>query len=948
VLNLTKLLSLEEANQRKMPENIENQTQATPIEKPNQSFKSPEDKTRDEKIQLAKDILRGVHGEVEDMNALYKALKKYSKFGLARKILYILRKEQPNSLKLYQQEALCTYKDPDLPSEVKFKKAIDILRETEDLDTTENTETLGLLGSIYKRKWLFDNQFYNLKKSKYYYYRGHKIWLDQLENNKKDTDYGYTGINAAYVLDLMATLMMNELKEVGAHDDLDENLKKLELAKKIRTRIFKELSKKVENNPKERFYWVYTTLVEACLGINEFEKAKEYWNLALATKPENWELESTKTQLIQLGQILLDAKNQESVLKTEFNKTKSDSADIEAEAKDFSKNLHNFLETVLEVDAKSTEKVLSGKVGLALSGGGFRAAFYHVGVLAKMAEFDLLKHVEVISCVSGGSIIGAYYYLKLLLLFEQKEDHEIEQADYIQLVREIESEFLEAVKFDIRGSLFTNPLANLKMAFSKNYSRSNRLAELYEKHFYKKLFDQIIEFRRARGMKYDWKGPIRMRDLFIFPKDYDIGKFNPKRDNWKRKNKIPNLILNATALNTGHNWQFTASWMGEPPGNIVKEVDAKYRLRRMYYWEAPGKHKHLGLSEAVAASSGVPGVFPPLILDKLYPDQRVQLVDGGVHDNQGIVGLTEQECQIFFVSDSSGQLMSVDDLGKNPVSILARTNSVGMERIRECQYLDLKSRSKSSMIKGLMFVHLRKGLLDKPLDWIYCEDPYEASDSASAFYEKGVLTKYNIRKDVQQLLASVRTDLDAFNDAEAFALMYSGYQMTEYEHLQTTANCLPDDHSILKKEQWNFEDIQKLVESSEKSVWLKKILSVGQGLLFKSFYLSNSLTVFAMVFGLIVVAGITLLFYAFWNEDIFNFQLKVSNLGTTILWIIGGLIAGKVLISVIQYKDTLRSAIKNFLIAITGSLVSVIINPILNRVYLKKGNKEAIEEKKKG
>jgi NTE family protein len=42
------------------------------------------------------------------------------------------------------------------------------------------------------------------------------------------------------------------------------------------------------------------------------------------------------------------------------------------------------------------------KLGLALSGGGFRSAFFHVGVLARLAEADLLRKVDVISSVSGG------------------------------------------------------------------------------------------------------------------------------------------------------------------------------------------------------------------------------------------------------------------------------------------------------------------------------------------------------------------------------------------------------------------------------------------------------------------------------------------------------------------------------------------------------------------
>ena len=39
-------------------------------------------------------------------------------------------------------------------------------------------------------------------------------------------------------------------------------------------------------------------------------------------------------------------------------------------------------------------------------------------VLARLAELDVLRHVEVLSCVSGGSIIGGYYYLELRHLLE--------------------------------------------------------------------------------------------------------------------------------------------------------------------------------------------------------------------------------------------------------------------------------------------------------------------------------------------------------------------------------------------------------------------------------------------------------------------------------------------------------------------------------------------------
>lgn len=48
------------------------------------------------------------------------------------------------------------------------------------------------------------------------------------------------------------------------------------------------------------------------------------------------------------------------------------------------------------------------RIGLALSGGGFRAAAFHLGVFRELARLHLLWHVDLLTCVSGGSIAGAF------------------------------------------------------------------------------------------------------------------------------------------------------------------------------------------------------------------------------------------------------------------------------------------------------------------------------------------------------------------------------------------------------------------------------------------------------------------------------------------------------------------------------------------------------------
>ena len=48
------------------------------------------------------------------------------------------------------------------------------------------------------------------------------------------------------------------------------------------------------------------------------------------------------------------------------------------------------------------------RIGLALSGGGFRATLYHLGVVRFLRDSDLLSRVTHITSVSGGSVIAAH------------------------------------------------------------------------------------------------------------------------------------------------------------------------------------------------------------------------------------------------------------------------------------------------------------------------------------------------------------------------------------------------------------------------------------------------------------------------------------------------------------------------------------------------------------
>ena len=51
------------------------------------------------------------------------------------------------------------------------------------------------------------------------------------------------------------------------------------------------------------------------------------------------------------------------------------------------------------------------RFGLALSGGGFRAVLYHLGLVRFLRDAGILSRVTHISSVSGGSVIGAHLAL---------------------------------------------------------------------------------------------------------------------------------------------------------------------------------------------------------------------------------------------------------------------------------------------------------------------------------------------------------------------------------------------------------------------------------------------------------------------------------------------------------------------------------------------------------
>ena len=785
-------------------------------------------------------------GEIKD---LVKDMKTFFKFGRARKLLNkvieMSKEEDPFFIWYKQQLALCTYKDEELLPARRFADALGIL---EDIGLrnpdTNDSETLALGGAVYKRMWEYNGQLENL-------YEALTFYRAAYERNP-DQDRGYGGINAAYIFDILAARVLAAARRSGTKAAESENFtaEAVNLRKKIADQLMvliEQDQSMIEEN------WLVVTLAEALFGLKNYPEAGKWLAQSKKLEVSEWERQTTFRQLVSVARLHgIELPEERSKQET----------------------WHEAWQALTNLLGEDTEAALScyrGKVGLALSGGGFRASLYHLGVLSRLAEMDVLRSVETLSTVSGGSIVGAHYYLEVKHLLETKIDKDITREDYIEIVRSVQKNFLEGVQKNIRTLALADLRKNLYMIFTKKYSRSHRLGELYEQEIYAKVRDN-----------HPKKQPRTMSELLIKPEG-EAKDFHPKFSNWRRRAKIPALLLNTTSLNTGHNWHFTARSMGEPPGLLGSEVDKNSRYRRLWYQQAPTEElKNYRLGYAVAASACVPGLFEPLVLEGLYPEKVVRLVDGGVHDNQGVEGLLDEGCTFILCSDASGQMQDIDKPLDGLPAVLLRSNSVMMDRVREAEYQHLRSRVDSRAIQGLFFVHLKKDLHVSPEDWINCQDPTPKSEKAK------ISLPYKIDPELQRLLSGVRTDLDSFSEVEAYALMCSGYLMTEQQF-----KALQEQHQRsgeagtwggfqvnAQREKWDFLDLEPILEkpheSGQAGMDLRKQLEASGSLVFKIWKLDPRLKSAAWIASAAAAVIVAILIRANWGKDLFSFSVTVG------------------------------------------------------------------------
>ncbi len=707
-------------------------------------------------------------------------LRKHKSFQQARRLVcHVIEHPHPadhDRRKAHQILAMSLYHDGEYAKGPTLVEARQVLEEGQPIEEAklgppdkEKAEHLSIAGSIAKRRFAMSGRMEDLEEAQTLYDAAVEQSLAGVDENGRRSfnDNGYAAINAAFVRELLAARTRDGGRARGLRAAADL----------LRRDIVHDLERKPRD---EWSWWEAATYAEAKLGQGDAAAARDavlqFEDFRIVDLGE-WERESTARQFAALAVVRAEGRGE-----------------------DLGPEVGELLGHIAQTSHPRYPVSLRGTFGLAFSGGGFRASLFHLGVLARLAELDILRYVAVLSCVSGGSIVGAHYYLALQELLERKPDAEIDREDYIELVRRVIDTFVEGVAGNVRQRAFFalgNVGRKLRSFLPKAnpYNRTLRTGELFDELFYDRV-------GKPPSMR-----PRPLRDLLVTP----AGEvwFNPKLHNWRRAAKVPVLVINATTLNTGNNWQFAATWIGEPDSAYYEGIDVLPDVPRMYLGnEVPEKYRDFPLSTAVGASACVPGVFPPVALPGLLDasDRVLTLADGGLQDNQGLGALIDQDSTHVLVSDASGQMKDSPKPAATAPLVALRSSSVQGRTIRTGVLLDIDERARDSRLHKAWVVHLTKGLRTA-----------RAADEPA--------TSYRIPYEVQQRLAALRTDLDAFSEIEANALMLSAYRMTREEFDEDAV--FPHSHEL--EVDWPFRSLEAAMDAPGSDEYRKLIAELELG-----------------------------------------------------------------------------------------------------------------------
>jgi len=240
---------------------------------------------------------------------------------------------------------------------------------------------------------------------------------------------------------------------------------------------------------------------------------------------------------------------------------------------------------------------LEDGVGLALSGGGYRAMVFHVGALVRLNEVALLRKVKRISSVSGGSITAGVLGISwkdLTFTGDVASNFGI----VVERVRKMADTSVDAGAI-IGGILLPGSI-------------SDRVAKAY---------DSVL-FQGAK--------------LSALPDDSQPGN--------------PGFVINATNIQTAALWRFSRNYMGDYRVGLVKHPDVPLATAVAASSAFPPVLSPLTLQ------IGQPVVnMPGADLHREPFTKTAVLSDGGVYDNLGLETITKRYATLL-VSDAGQKI----------------------------------------------------------------------------------------------------------------------------------------------------------------------------------------------------------------------------------------------------------------------------------------------------
>ncbi|MHC2623874.1 NTE family protein [Bradyrhizobium huanghuaihaiense] len=339
------------------------------------------------------------------------------------------------------------------------------------------------------------------------------------------------------------------------------------------------------------------------------------------------------------------------------------------------------------------EEAISPKIGLALSGGGSRAMAFHLGCLRALDQLGLLRRIDVLSTVSGGSVIGAFFHA-----------HDGDFASFETKMREILSQGLAS-------RLCRKLLSPLGLKMAAAFVLTGAVAVVVALiRTMVGVLELITPSSLARHLEsFDVRSPVHrfasrtslleaVLDELLFG-GASMSDLRPK----------PHLVINATELRTGSAFRFGTKESGS--------------------WRWGKLHRNdVSVAHAVAASAAYPLFLPAFDETFTFDNKgtlraaRVVLTDGGIYDNLGLGCLWPDRSP-----DVSLNVTPVDTiiccsagygLRQEPPSqfMFARMSSVFsalFDRAQNASIHRLHEAQRSGQIKHFIFPYL--GQLDKNL-----------------------------------------------------------------------------------------------------------------------------------------------------------------------------------------------------------------------------------------